>query len=656
MSASLLGKLCLSCLLLITLSLANASLPAPDGLLMPPLEDATAVRASIGLTDVAKPNVRGLVLVDRQVNAIAVNRTQRLLVIRVAFSNQGFVYSNQQVEQRFFAAGQSVSAYYAENSYGALLLVAANPDNPVVDVTLDYPHPDFGMGAGGGVSALLAQNIMQALEQQGGLPDLTALDLDGNGHLSAQELGIVFVIAGYEHSYAGASASHPRVWAHKTAFGQLPIQGVTLDGYAMVGEQHEDHLATLGVICHELGHLLLGLPDLHNNTGFADGVGRWGLMGLGGWNGEQVAGDSPAHLLAWSKHRAGFLQPEAVGQGISLWQLESSSLMARALEIPVDDYRHGERVLLEYRTHDGFDQALPHNMLLVSRVDDRLQSMANVATAVQATPLETGFVLSEAVVSDTDRWQDQGIYTLDGSHLLALISGQGGEQGAQLRVERLLDMGGRNLGYAEWLATDGWFVNRDDRALVIHFDMETQPEDSTIEGVDIYAVGAGMVHLSLTAMPAARSGCEIVDQDMMLEAGWNRIPFSAHRLGDCGAVLALSVSAVAGAIISAGASIGLDRQGSSSGQTFLQQQVLMTVQPYDVNVRLLYRLALVPWDDDTGTQASTVPETTSKTETPLTTVSSTHDTAGTSGGSGWWLLILGLPLLWASRSSNRTSA
>ncbi|HOK03493.1 MAG TPA: immune inhibitor A, partial [Spirochaetota bacterium] len=62
--------------------------------------------------------------------------------------------------------------------------------------------------------------------------------------------------------------------------------------------------STIGVFCHELGHALLGLPDLYDTSNATYGVGDWSLMGSGSWGGTP-AGSRPAPLLAWERYYLG---------------------------------------------------------------------------------------------------------------------------------------------------------------------------------------------------------------------------------------------------------------------------------------------------------------------------------------------------------------
>lgn len=68
-----------------------------------------------------------------------------------------------------------------------------------------------------------------------------------------------------------------------------------------------------GVLAHQFGHIL-GLPTLYDNdssNGISQGIGNWGLMGTGLWNGN---GYVPAQLCAWSRYYLGWDNPVIISQ------------------------------------------------------------------------------------------------------------------------------------------------------------------------------------------------------------------------------------------------------------------------------------------------------------------------------------------------------
>ncbi|WP_221796985.1 M6 family metalloprotease domain-containing protein [Oceanobacter mangrovi] len=622
---------------------ALASLPALDGSRMPLLEQQ-ALESQSSVT-------HSVISSDADINSLSTDvaeQQQPLIVIRVAFNDQPLVYSAAQWQQQLFDGSRSVAGYFNETSYGVMQLQAAF--DGVIDIQLDQNHPDFGSAASGN-SASLAQQVLTAASQQGLLDGLQQLDLNQDGQLATSEAAVLIVVAGYEQAYAGSRSSHPRIWAHQTSLGFFRLDGLKLDSFAMVGEQHEDHMATIGVICHELGHLLLGLPDMQDNTGIAEGIGRWGLMGLGGWNGIEQAGDSPSHLLAWSKDRAGFLQPEVATAGVSEWQLDPASESDDVVEIPLDEYQHGERVLVEYRNRIGYDQAQSGNRLLVSQVDDRLLGLVGSSAVVsQAT---SAMLLSEDEYNLTEALVDQPIYSSDGGELVALISGeqlegeQASENQALLRVERFSDAGGRSFGYDQRIATGFWSAGVDE-SLLMRVALSDLSAVEQLEGLDLFAAAGGSIELEIRLLDQADdlSGGELLYQDSLsLEAGWNRILTGAIDVSQQSGWLAVRFYVDT----PNGTTLGLDTVTAASGELYQVYNGTAVAEDYDLNLKLLYRTGMnISYSPVQPASDAAIDENAVVDDSADVAESGSDGSSG--GGSGGLLVILAAGLLLARRA------
>lgn len=129
-------------------------------------------------------------------------------------------------------------------------------------------------------------------------------------------------------------------------------QGIVVPEMEIQDAEDEDPakiLAVLGVLAFETGHYL-GLPDLFDTgTGLQDswGIGSWGVMGLGAWNGN---GFVPPHPCAWSKMKLGWTTDLAVASGdtLSLAPVEGSpapimKVQAAPNELFLASYRVGDQ-------------------------------------------------------------------------------------------------------------------------------------------------------------------------------------------------------------------------------------------------------------------------------------------------------------------------
>lgn len=563
---------------------------------------------------------------------------QPLLVVRVAFADQEFTYTDAEVAQRFFASAQSVQAFYLENSYQQFRIVPAREssaaaDDGIVQVTLTASHPDFGNGYSGASQAL----AQQALAAAAAYVDLPAYDRNQDGWLDPNELALVVMVAGYEQAYGGAATTHPRVWAHKATTYQAEMGGYYFGEYALFGEQHQDHLATIGLFCHELGHLLFDLPDLYDTSGDGMGIGRWGLMGLGGWNRNSgYAGEQPAHMLAWSKELAGFIRPEKAGAGLNDVSLRALSDAGDALEVVLDDYRHGERLLLEYRFQSGFDSGLPGSGVLVSRVNDRV-GFGSLSSGIQGSGRL--LTIEEAdgrydLASNSNLGEASDVFrTLSAELQFSAEAGaEGGKAVELLTVETsqvaamslLLSRAsqGSNIGLDE-LPPNAVFGSYGG-SVSIRMTLDSG-SSSQADGVDFFAMGDGRVSLQLTGMDGqvlAATGKQSV------AAGWNRLLFPLAADISAQSDVILMVEASAGGLY---APLATDAQGMASGLTEILDNGSYVVAPFDASIRLL-----VTGADGADSAAGNIQPAATDTVAPASSSSS-------SGGGffrPFWLLLL----------------
>ncbi len=296
---------------------------------------------------------------------------QPLLVVQVSFSDQRMKHD---FGQRVFGqSGQSVVDYFEKNSKGKFKVVPAiesygTENDGVIDVTVTQIHPDCHFSDSQGLcDDKLNRVFAEAYQKLDPYLDLASYDSDQNGTVDAGELSVMFVFAGGDRSTG--YLDKPAIWPHKFSHGDVTLDGATINDYCVFADYQAQHQSTLGVIVHELGHLMLGLPDLYarNSEG---SIGSWGVMGYGSWAmkpGDSYQGETPVNMSAWSKHAAGFVLPEIAHQSSNPHELVNDEVKLVYLDPYLKEY--GPRVYLENRTFTNYDQALAAEGVLAMSVN-----------------------------------------------------------------------------------------------------------------------------------------------------------------------------------------------------------------------------------------------------------------------------------------------
>ena len=280
---------------------------------------------------------------------------------RVAVSE----YSNlfNQVNHTTDGAVGSVRDYYSEVSYGKLTVQS------VISTWVQLPQSEDYYGADG---ASHDTNWLQMISDAITAADAAGLnfsqgDSDGDGWVDC----LTVIHSGHGQEITGNPATC--IWSKQGEIGSF----VTKDGVkmkrchtepALRGATNSTSIIRIGVICHEMGHFF-GLSDLYDYSGKTYGVGDWGVMGYGSWNGSQ--GNRPAHFCAHSKYMLGFVKPATAHSqtGATLARVEDNA----AVLLLRDGMSNGEYFLLENRANAGFDNdtASIFPGLLIYHVDSK---------------------------------------------------------------------------------------------------------------------------------------------------------------------------------------------------------------------------------------------------------------------------------------------
>jgi len=349
----------------------------------------------------------------------------RPLVVLVDFANRPHATPNADntaVQALFFGAGLSVANYWSEVSYGRFAVARpsdANPANPDVVGWLravpegtppapgTFPSSITSAAQIGGVNVAnirtLINDVITTLEGQGFVfsPYVKASD---------NTIGAVILV----HSGTGAedTGDFPfDPYSHTAAIAPISAGSFRIVDYTIVPSRQfyndptprdfvtevdadpaDDPLVGIGVIVHEMGHLL-GLPDLYptatvgQTTGEFTGVGVFDLMGYGLWGSPVLTrADNPAHPSAWSKIELRWLTPTILSKtrtgAVNPPQpsLAPAETTAQAFKIyPNGPGDESQFFLVENRSDDPaalFDKGLPFppgtpaGGLLIWRVDN----------------------------------------------------------------------------------------------------------------------------------------------------------------------------------------------------------------------------------------------------------------------------------------------
>ena len=169
-----------------------------------------------------------------------------------------------------------------------------------------------------------------------------------------------------------------------------------------------------GIYVHEFGHWL-GLPDLYDTSWLypTDGIGVWGLMGYGLYNGDP-AGSMPPHPEAWSKIFLGWISQEQAAAGVDAGPMTLEPVMSsapRVIRIPASSvYSETQYFLVENRRKTGYDSALPGEGMLVWLVNEAY--------------------INANLLSNTVNVRARGVRLVEADGLYNLLNGADGDEGS----------------------------------------------------------------------------------------------------------------------------------------------------------------------------------------------------------------------------------
>jgi len=290
---------------------------------------------------------------------------QNLLVLLVEFNDVQIAFADYW-EYTIFTGEHSVAAWYYEISEGAIQLVPAaenqsSTGDGIVRVRLNRRHPNTA-GRTSQTNAQITHDALRAAANAGYI-NLADFDRNGDRIITNDELHIMVIVAGYEAAWGNTQQA---VWAHywnNVMRNMSSIQGMRLTSYSQIGERHgrtgNSHMATIGIIVHELGHSF-GLPDLYGTGSFA-GLGQYCVMASGSWAAlpGQPQGATPTGFSAYALYRLGLAPVINVPFGADMELVVNSLCSGQRnlvrIDIPGND---NQFFLIENRQLTGWDEPI----------------------------------------------------------------------------------------------------------------------------------------------------------------------------------------------------------------------------------------------------------------------------------------------------------
>lgn len=251
-------------------------------------------------------------------------------------------------------ANGSVHDFYAENSGGKLNLTGKVLGPYMASKEISY----YGENISPEYTDIRAQElIVEALKAADADIDFSKYDYNGDGVVD----GVHVIYAGYGEEYGGADYT---IWAHKSEVRMIQLDGVWLKSYSCSPELNSNwgnSITHIGVICHELGHVL-GCMDYYDTNYSTDGLyfgtGKWDVMGNGNWNNDGI---TPAHFNPYVKVYDFGWQEATLPRG-SLIEMRSDEIFR------IESGEENEYFLLENKQLKGFNSSVPASGLMIYRV------------------------------------------------------------------------------------------------------------------------------------------------------------------------------------------------------------------------------------------------------------------------------------------------
>jgi len=336
-------------------------------------------------------------------------KTLPLVMIVVSFNNIGYDTRFEWYDD-LFGEKDSLQDYYSVMSNGKFTWVPAEEDcsvenlpekdtvsekfdiknDGIIHVTINKAHGNWGdLNSDDTDMDTLNDSLIEALKQASQYIDFSKYDKNKDGKIANNELGVGFILAGYEAATANSGTEFYKAhknkmfWARQSKLEykndtEGPFNGVRVDFFiAITDREVKDDKITdvsdanteqtgLGIVYHELGHYL-GLPDFYDTDYLEEKEPEkavWkgydslflSLMDAGNRAEDPDYNSRPSAFDAWSRAFLEWVKPDIADKDGEYTLYSQESGKYNILKIPTEI--DSEYYLLENRRTEGIDIGL----------------------------------------------------------------------------------------------------------------------------------------------------------------------------------------------------------------------------------------------------------------------------------------------------------
>ncbi len=339
---------------------SNAIPPSPDIFDIPSADHLSWIRSYSDATSRGVDSPNDIYGSHNPVTSALADSQMNVLILLVDFNDNQAQTPAVYFDSMGFAQDTfSLTSYYNDISFGQIDIVTVDwPSTTLWNrAPENYPYyvnNNYGWGAYPQNSQGLVETICTMVDP---LVDFSQYDNDGDGYVDGVNL-----------MYAGQFTGTPEtIWPHAWGLpSPLSVDGVMVNSFSVQNEYNNNPGdKSAGVFCHEFGHVL-GLPDLYDYDYDSNGIGNWGIMAGGVYNG---GGWSPAEFSPYCRHELGVTEYIEVTEP-GLYEVPAYELSNVAYRLWTDGSSSNEYFILENRRQIRWDEALPSEGVMIWHVDE----------------------------------------------------------------------------------------------------------------------------------------------------------------------------------------------------------------------------------------------------------------------------------------------